>query len=389
MPDNKRIYLDHAATTPTRPEVVKAMRPYFTTAFGNPSSFHSDGRDASEAIESARGTVARHLGARPQEIVFTSGGTEADNYAIEGTAYAWAEHGNHIVTTRIEHEAVLETCQFLETQAFRVTELPVDSSGLVDPDDVRSAITDETVLVTVMHANNEVGTIQPISEIGAICRERGIPFHTDAVQTAGHMAVRVDDLNVDLLSLSAHKFYGPKGVGVLYIREGTKLTRFLHGGGQEMGRRASTENVPAIVGLATALDLAAGEMEGEIRRLTGLRDDLWRGIEQNNDHVFLNGHPTLRLPNNVNFCIEGVEGEATMLALDIEGISVSTGSACSSGSLGPSHVTLALGLSPELARSSIRFSLGLGTTEEDVRRVIETMPPIVARLRAVSPLNLR
>jgi cysteine desulfurase len=387
MSEAKRIYLDHAATTPTRPEVVEAMRPYFTDAFGNPSSFHSEGRDANEAIESAREIVAGHLGARPEEIVFTSGGTESDNYAIEGIAFACRERGRHIVTTGIEHHAVLETCEFLETQGFHFTALPVSREGLVDPEDVKKAITDETVLVSVMHANNEVGTIQPIAEIGTLCRARGIPLHTDAVQTVGHIPTLVDDLNVDLLSLSAHKFHGPKGVGALYVRRGTKLTRFLHGGGQEEGRRASTQNVPGIVGLGRALELAGQEMEPEIQRLTKMRDDLWRGIDENNDHVFLNGHPTLRLPNNVNFSIEAVEGEATLLALDIEGVAASTGSACSSGSLEASHVTLALGLTPELARSSIRFSLGLYTTEEDVARVVEMMPPIVSRLRAVSPLR--
>jgi len=383
----RQIYLDHAATTPTRPEVLEAMLPYFTHLYGNPSSFHSVGRDAGEAVESARAAVARHLGAQPDEIIFTSGGTEADNHALEGVAYARADRGRHIVTTKIEHHAVLETCEFLETRGFRVTEVPVSRDGLVDPDEVRRAVTGETVLVSVMHANNEVGTVQPIAEIGALCRERGVLFHTDAVQTVGHLPTIVDDLNVDLLSLSAHKFYGPKGVGALYVRRGVELTRFLHGGGQEAGRRASTQNVPGIVGLARALDLAQAKMDGEAERLSGLRDELWRGIERNIDHVYLNGHPTLRLPNNVNFSVEGIEGEATLLALDMAGIAASTGSACSSGSLEASHVTLALGLSPELARSSIRMSLGRSTTPEDVGHVVDILPPIVSRLRAVSPLR--
>jgi cysteine desulfurase len=284
---------------------------------------------------------------------------------------------------------VIETCEFLECRGFTATFLPVSSEGLVDPDDVRKTITDETVLISVMHANNEVGTIQPIAEIGAIAREHGIPFHTDAVQTVGHIPTKVDELNVDLLSLSAHKLNGPKGIGALYIRKGTKLSRFLHGGAQEDGRRASTHNVPGIVGLGKALELAAAEMDEEADRISSLRDELWRGIEANTDHVYFNGHLTRRLPNNLNFSVEGVEGEATLLALDMEGISASTGSACSSGSLEASHVTLALGMTPELARSSIRMSLGYGNTQEEIRRVIEVLPPIVARLRAVSPLRPR
>jgi len=384
---SRRIYLDHAATTPTRPEVLEAMRPWFTDMYGNPSSIHSEGRDANEAIEAARETVASHLGARPEEIVFTSGGTEADNYAIEGTVYALEDRGKHFVTAKIEHHAVLETGEFLETRGFGVTVVGVDKEGRVDPEDIRRSITPDTTLVSVMHANNEVGTIQPIAEIAEICRERGIPFHTDAVQTVGHIPTKVDDLGVDLLSLSAHKFHGPKGVGALYVRRGTKLVRFLHGGAQEEGRRASTQNVPGIVGLAEALDLAAAELEPEAKRLAGLRDDLWRGIDENSDNVYLNGHPTERLPNNLNFSIEGIEGEATLLALDIEGISASTGSACSSGSLEASHVTLALGMSPELARASIRMSLGLYTTAEDITHVIGILSPIIDRLRAVSPLR--
>ena len=387
MSASRRIYLDHAATTPTRPEVLEAMRPYFTDVYGNPSSIHSQGRDANEAIEAARDTVARHLGARADEIVFTSGGTEADNYAIEGTAYGLEDRGKHIVTTKIEHHAVLETCEFLETRGFDVTAVGVGRDGRVDPNDIRRAITPDTTLVSVMHANNEVGTIQPIAEIAGICRERGILFHTDAVQTVGHVPATVDDLGIDLLSLSAHKFHGPKGVGALYVRNETRLVRFLHGGAQEGGRRASTQNVPGIVGLAKALDLAAAELEPEAKRIAGLRDELWRGIHGNSDHVYLNGHPTERLPNNLNFSIEGIEGEATLLALDIEGISASTGSACSSGSLEASHVTLALGMTPELARASIRMSLGLGTTAEDIARVIGVLPPIIQRLRAVSPLR--
>lgn len=381
-----RIYLDYAATTPTHPEVVKTMLPYFTDAFGNPSSIYSYGQEAKGAIEEARVKVADLIGARNEEIIFTSGGTEADNFALKGVAYANENRGNHIITSSVEHHAVIETCKFLERRGFRVTYLPVDEYGLVDPDDVEKAITDKTILISVMQANNEMGTVQPIAEIGRIAKEAGIYFHTDAVQTVGHIPVDVNELGVDLLSMSAHKFYGPNGVGALYIRKGTKLTPFMHGGEQERRRRASTENVPGIVGFGKAVELTQQEMSREAKRLTYLRDQLIKGLLERIDHIRLNGHPTMRLPNNVNVSVDFVEGESMLLNLDLEGICASTGSACSSSSLEPSHVLLALGLSPEQAHGSLRFSLGKWTTEEEIGRVLEVLPPIVAKLRAMSPL---
>jgi cysteine desulfurase len=382
----RRIYLDHAATTPTRPEVVKAMLPYLTDAFGNPSSIYSYGQEARGAVEEARTKVAELIGARSEEIIFTSGGTEADNFALKGVAFANEHKGNHIITTSIEHHAVLEVCKFLERRGFGITCLPVDKYGLADPDDARKAITDKTILISVMHANNEVGTIEPVEEIGRIAREAGVYFHTDAVQTVGHIPVNVDELKVDLLSISAHKFYGPKGVGALYVRKGTRLVSFMHGGEQERRRRAGTENVPAIVGLGKAVELAGPEMGKEAERLAYLRDKLIKGLGERIDHIRLNGHPRKRLPNNVNVSIDFVEGESMLLNLDLEGICASTGSACSSASLEPSHVLLALGLSPEQAHGSLRFTLGRENTEADVERVLEVLPGIVARLRAMSPL---
>lgn len=382
----KRIYLDYAATTPTDPEVVEAMLPYLSDAFGNPSSIHSFGQEAKAAIEEARDKISALIGARSEEIVFTSGGAEADNFALKGIAYASEKRGNHIITTAIEHHAVMETCKFLERRGFKVTYLPVDSYGLVEPEDVKRAITDKTILISVMHANNEVGTIEPIVEIGRSARERGIPFHTDAVQTVGHIPVNVDELGVDLLAMSAHKLYGPKGVGALYIRKGTKLIPFMHGGEQERRRRAGTENVPAIVGFGKAAEIAQREMDGEVKRLIPLRDKLIKGLIGRIKHIRLNGHPTRRLPNNVNVSIGFVEGESMLLNLDLEGIAASTGSACSSSILQPSHVLLALGLSHELAHGSLRFSLGRESTEDDIDRVLEILPQIVAKLRSMSPL---
>ena len=382
----KRIYLDYAATTPIHSEVVKAMLPYFTEAFGNPSSIHSYGQEAKGSIEEARVKVADLIGARSEELVFTSGGTEADNFAIKGIAFANESKGNHIITSSIEHHAVIETCQFLERRGFRITYLSVDGDGLVDPDDVRKAITDKTTLISVMHASNEMGTIEPIAEIGKVATEAGIYFHTDAVQTVGHIPVNVNELGVDLLSMSAHKLYGPKGVGALYIRKGTKLTPFMHGGEQERRRRASTENVPGIVGFGKAAELAQHETGEEVKRLTYLRDQLIKGLLEQIDHTRLNGHPLKRLPNNVNVSVDFVEGESMLLNLDLEGICASTGSACSSSSLEPSHVLLALGLSHEQAHGSLRFSLGKWTTEEEIERVLDVLPRVVAKLRAMSPL---
>jgi cysteine desulfurase len=382
----KQIYLDYAATTPAHPEVVEAMLPYFTEVFGNPSSIHSCAQEAKGAVEEARTKVAALIGAGDEEIVFTGGGTEADNFALEGVAFANQAKGNHLITTAIEHHAVTETCKFLERRGFQITYLPVDEYGLVDPDNVRRAITGKTILISVMQANNEVGTIEPIVEISQIAREAGVYFHTDAVQTAGHIPLDVNELGVDLLSISAHKLYGPKGVGALYIRKGTKLAPFIHGGSQEGGRRASTENVPGIVGFGRAAELAGQEMDGEIPRLTGLRDRLIKGILGGIENSRLNGHPVKRLPNSVNVSIDFIEGESMCLNLDLEGICASTGSACTSSSLEPSHVLLAIGLSPEQAHGSLRFTLGKWTGEEDIDRVLEVLPRVVAKLRAMSPL---
>ena len=382
----RRIYLDYAATTPVRPEVVQAMLPYFTDVFGNPSTIYACGQEAKGAIEEARSRVADLIGAGIDEIVFTSGGTEADNFAIKGVVHANESRGKHIITTPIEHHAVLETCHFLEENGCRVTYLPVDGNGLVDPAEVRRAIASDTVLISIMHANNEVGTIEPIAEIGKVAREAGVYFHTDAVQTAGHLPVNVDEMGVDLLSMSAHKLYGPKGIGALYIRKGTRLVTFMHGGEQERGRRASTENVPGIVGFGHAVALAGEEMSAEAGRLTSLRNRLIDGLMEKIDHTRLNGHPTQRLPNNANVSIAYVEGESMCLNLDFDGICVSTGSACSSASTEPSHVMLALGMSPLEAHSSLRMSLGRWTTEEDIATVLEVLPRVVGKLRAMSPL---
>ena len=383
----QRIYLDYAATTPTDPNVVQAMLPYFHDAFGNPSAIYSYGQEAKNALEEARGKVARLIGARDEEIIFTSGGTEADNFALKGAAYANQKKGNHIITSAIEHHAVLESCKFLGKMGYKITYLPVDKYGLVDPDSVKKAITDKTIIISVMHANNEIGTIQPIAEIGKIAKEAGILFHSDAVQTAGHIPANVNALGVDLLSMAGHKLYGPKGVGVLYVRKGSKLTPFMHGGGQERGRRASTENVPGIVGLGQAAELAGQDLEGETQRLIGLRDKLISGIVQKVDRTHLNGHPVKRLPNNVNISVEFVEGESMCLNMDIVGICASTGSACSSGSLEASHVLLAIGLEHVQAHGSLRFTLGKWTTEEEVEKVLEILPRIIGKLRAMSPLT--
>jgi len=382
----KRVYLDYAATTPVDPEVVKAMLPYYTEIYGNPSSIYSLGQEAKQGIEKARAAVAALIGARTDEVVFTSGGTEADNTALKGVAYANEDKGNHVITTEIEHHAVLESAKWLEERGYKVTYLPVDKDGLVDPGRVKRAITPKTILVSVMHANNEVGTIEPIAEIGKITRASGVYFHTDAVQTVGHIPVDVNKMGVDLLSTSAHKLYGPKGVGALYIRRGTRITSFLHGGQQEQGRRATTENVPGIVGFGQAAELARAEMDAEAVRITALRDRLLNGLLERIDHIRLNGHPTSRLPNNVNIAVEFVEGESMCLNLDLEGICSSTGSACSSASAEPSHVLMAIGVPAQLAHGSLRFSLGKWTTDEDIDRVLEVLPRVVKKLRAMSPL---
>jgi len=383
----KKIYMDYAATTPTHPEVIDAMKPYFSDKFGNPSSIHSFGREAKKAIDEARDNIAGFIGARSDEIIFTSGGTEADNFALEGIAYANEKKGNHIVSTPIEHHAVTNCLGFLKRRGFDITYVPVDGTGSVDPEDIRKAITDKTILVSVMHANNEIGTIEPIAEVGKICREKGVYFHTDAVQTFGHMPIDVRKLNIDLLSASAHKLYGPKGVGMIYIRKGIKIVPYLHGGEQEAGKRASTENVPGIVGFAKAVEIAKGEMGQLDAKLSGLRDKLMKGILSRIEDSRLNGHPTKRLSNNVNVSISYIEGESMLLRLDMEGIAGSTGSACSSGSLEPSHVLLAIGLGHEMAHSSLRLTLGGWTTEEEVDQVLEVLPKVVNKLREMSPLK--
>jgi len=382
----RRVYLDYAATTPLDPEVIKAMEPFFFEKFGNPSSIHTEGQIARKAIEEARETVASFLGAKPEEIVFTSGGTESNNFALEGIAFANEKKGNHIIISAIEHHAITEPAKFLEKMGFKITVVGVDRYGLVDPSDIKKAITDKTILISIMHANNEIGTIQPISEIARIAKEKEIYFHTDAVQTVGHIPVNVNDLNVDLLSLSAHKFYGPKGVGALYIRKGTRIERFLHGGDQENSRRASTHNTPGIVGMAKAIELCKEKMQEEAEFQTGLRDKLIDNVLKNIPEVYLNGHPKIRLPNNANFSIRYIEGESLLLNLDLLGIAVSTGSACTSSSLEPSHVLLAIGLSHEVAHGSVRFTLGRWTKEEDIDYVLEQLPKVVKKLREMSPL---
>ena len=382
----KRIYLDYAATTPTDPRVVKEMLPYFTDLFGNASSIHSFGQETKRAVESARETIARLIGAQPEEIVFTSGGTESNNTVLKGIAHAASGKGNHIITSAIEHHSVFETAQSLEKEGFAVTYLPVDGDGFVDPDRLKKAITAKTILISIMHANNEIGTIEPIAEIGKIAHESGVPFHTDAVQTVGHIPISVDELNVDFLSSSAHKFYGPKGTGFLYVRKGTKFTPLMHGGDQEKKRRAGTHNTPGIVGMAAAASIALETMEEERTREAALRDRLIDTILGSIPDTRLNGHRTKRLPNNTNVSIEYIEGESMLLSLDMEGIAASTGSACTSSTLEPSHVLLAIGLPHEIAHGSLRFSIGRWTTDEEIGRLLEVLPGIVERLRAMSPL---
>ena len=382
----ERIYLDNAATTAVAKEVAKAIMPCFTEIYGNPSSLHSFGLDAKDVMEAARQKIATFINAREDEIVFTGSGTESDNTVIKGIAGALKEKGNHIITSAIEHHAIHEPLNFLEKQGLKVTYLPNDDTGLVDPDDLKKAITDKTILVSIMHANNEIGTIEPVKALGAVCRDAGVVFHTDAVQTFGHLPIDVNDMNIDLLSASAHKLYGPKGVGMLYIRKGVKLTPLLHGGDQEKRRRASTQNVPGIAGFSRAVELAEKEMLPESARQTALRDRLISELLKAIPESQLNGHPTLRLPNNVNISFAYIEGEAMLLNLDMEGIAASTGSACTSSSLEPSHVLIACGLQQVLAHGSLRFTTGRSTTEEEIDHVIKVLPPIIAKLRAMSPL---
>ncbi len=380
------IYLDHASTTPTDPEVVEAMRPWFSEQYGNPSTVYSLGLNAAHAVQQARESIAAGLGAEPDEIYFTSGGTESDNWAILGTADAHSKKGRHLITSTIEHHAVLETLEYLEKRGYEVTRIPVDAEGLVDPADVRRALRSDTILVSVMHANNEVGTIQPLADIGWITREAGVLLHTDAVQTAGKIPLDVNELGVDMLSLSGHKFYGPKGVGVMYSRKRNRITPLLHGGAQERNRRAGTHNVPGIVGLAKAFAIAQARMDEDAAREGVLRDRLWERLSNSIDSIYLNGHPNRRLAHNLHVRLDGIEGESMILMLDMEGICVSSGSACTTGSLEPSHVLLALGIPAEQAHGSLRVTLGRSTTEADIDHFIEVFPPIVARLREMSPV---
>ncbi len=379
----RRIYLDNAATTAVSPEVVEAMLPYFTQVYGNASSVHTAGREAKRAVEAARRQVAKALNAAvPQEIYFTSGGSESDNWAIKGAAMMHA--GGHIITTAIEHHAVLHTCEWLEKQGFSVTYLPVDGYGRVTAAQVEAALRPDTILVSVMAANNEVGTVQPIGEIGKLCRERGVLFHTDAVQAVGAVPIDVQAMHIDLLSLSGHKLHGPKGVGALYIRKGVKVGSLIHGGAQERGFRAGTENLPGIVGLGKAVDIAHANLADNAARMTTLRDRLIHGMINCVPDARLNGHPTNRLPNNVNLSFDGVEGEALLLRLDLAGVAGSSGSACTSGALDPSHVLMALGLTPAEANGALRLTLGTDTTEDEIAAVLDILPPIVADLRRMT-----
>ena len=387
----KKIYLDYAATTPVDPRVVKEMIPYFTEKFGNTMSIHSFGQEAKQALEESREVVAGLMGAKSSEIIFTGSATESNNLALKGIALARRSHGGggHIIISSIEHPCVMESAKWLETQGFEITRLPVDKYGLIDPEEVKKAIKKETILVSIIHASNEIGTIQPIEEIGKICRERGVYFHTDAAQSFGKIPIDVNKMKIDLLTASSHKMYGPKGVACLFVREGTKIEPLLHGGGHEAGLRSSTVNVGAIVGFAEACKIAKKEMGKEAERLTKLRERLIKGILAKIPDSYLNGHPQKRLPNNVNFWFEFVEGESMVIQLDLMGIAASTGSACSSAKLEPSHVLLAIGLKPEEAHGSLRLSLGRWITEKDINYVLKVLPGIIKKLRRISPFKGR
>jgi cysteine desulfurase len=382
----RSVYLDYSATTPTRPEVVEAMLPYFSEHFGNPSSVHQFSRRPKAGLDEARGHLAAVLGCRPEEIVLTSGGTESDNLAIKGVVLSSPGPKRHVITSQIEHKAVLETCRYLEKSGVEVSYLPVDGDGLVSPDDLKQALRPETVVVSIMHANNETGTVQPIHALSTVAREARIPFHTDAVQSFAKIPTRVDELGVQLLSLSSHKIYGPKGVGALYVAKGTKLSPLFHGGHHERGKRAGTENVPGIVGLGEAARLAEADRDEEGKRLDALRQMLWEGISSRIGKVSLNGHPTARLPHVASISVAGVEGEGMLLGLEMLGVAISTGSACTSDTLEASHVLTAMGLEHALAQGTLRFSLGRGTTGEEIATVIDLLPGIVERLRRMSPI---
>ena len=386
MRNMKPIYFDNAATTPVRKEVLETVMPFFSEYYGNASSVYNIARIGKKAVEDARKKVADAFNADVNEIFFTAGGSEADNWAIKGVAEALSTKGKHIITTNVEHHAVLHTCQYLEKKGFEVTYLPVDEFGLVSAEQVEKAIKDDTILISIMFANNEIGTVMPVKEIGEVARRKGVYFHTDAVQAAGHIKIDVKDMNIDLMSISGHKLGAPKGVGALFVRKGVKIEAFIHGGAQERRKRAGTENIPGIVGLGKALELAVSEMDEEAERLAGLRDKLIKGILENIPYSRLNGHPEKRLPGNCNVSFEFIEGESMLLFLDMKGIYASSGSACTSGSLDPSHVLLAIGLPHEKAHGSLRISLGKENTQEDIDILLSELPPIVERLRAMSPL---
>lgn len=380
------IYLDHAATTPTHPTVVDAMQAYYTDQFSNPSSIYEFAQKSKMAIEEARETIAKFIGGKEKEIFFTSGGTEADNWAIKGIAEAYESKGKHIITSKIEHHAVLHTCEYLEKKGYDLTYLDVDDQGIIDLKDLENAIREDTILISIMYANNEIGSLQPIKEIGQLAKDKGVIFHTDAVQGLGHMDIDVTDLNIDLMSMSGHKLYGPKGIGALYVRQGIRLKSFIHGGAQERNRRGGTENVPGIIGFAKAVDRLQSNLAKEAKREADLRDYLIHRVVTEIPHAKLNGHPSKRLPNNANFSFEFVEGESLLIMLDMKGIAGSSGSACTSGSLDPSHVLLAIGLPHEIAHGSLRITLGESNTKDQVDQVVEDLKVILKRLRDMSPL---
>lgn len=381
------IYMDHSSSTPTNQRVIEAMAPYFNKYYGNPLSLYALAQESAKAREAAREKVAKLLNAKVGEIIFTSGGTEANNFAIKGVAFANENKGNHIITSKIEHHSVLNTCKWLEKRGFNVSYIGVDKYGIVDLDELENSITDKTILITIMHANNEVGTIEPLSEIARVAKDNNIYLHTDAVQTVGKVKVEVNELGVALLTLSGHKFYGPKGVGALFIKKGTKIDPLLHGGHHEQNKRAGTENVPGIVGLGVACEIAMEEMEGENKRLRDLRDSLEEGLTERIEDIIVNGHPEKRLSGVLNICIKHIEGESMLLHLDNNSIAASSGSACTSGSLEPSHVLTSMGIPPEVAHGSLRFSLGHSNTIHDINKVIEVLPQIVKKLREMSPLT--
>lgn len=383
------IYMDHSSSTPTNQRVIEVMAPYFNKYYGNPSSLYALAQESAKAREAAREKVAKLLNAKVGEIIFTSGGTEANNFAIKGVAFANENKGNHIITSKIEHHSVFNTCKWLEKRGFDVSYIGVDKYGIVNLDELENSITDKTILITIMHANNEVGTIEPLSEIARVAKDNNIYLHTDAVQTVGKVRVEVNELGVALLTLSGHKFYGPKGVGALFIKKGTKIDSLLHGGHHEQNKRAGTENVPGIVGLGVACEIAMEEMEGENKRLRDLRDSLEEGLTERIEDIIVNGHPEKRLSGVLSICIKHIEGESMLLHLDNNSIAASSGSACTSGSLEPSHVLTSMGIPPEVAHGSLRFSLGRSNKESDVDKVIDVLPSIVSKLRAMSPFGKR